>query len=636
LAISHTTSVSTKVALAEKRGHFCIAWQSSLADASRISLGDIGGNIGHEPVMALELAHEGLKDALVILGVAGIVIPAFARFRITPIIGFLLVGILVGPMALGALAGNYPWLKWVTISDTENIRMIGEYGVILLLFSIGLDLSVRRLWRMRRQVFGLGAAELLGCGVVIGLALMLAGYSASAALGLGLALALSSTALVLPLAGTKSAVGRGALSMLLFEDLAIIPIIFLLGALAPQAPGRALDNLLTVLWQGALVVLALLLAGRVTLTPLFGQAARTKNPELFISASLLVVILSSLATAAVGLSPIVGALIAGVMIAETDYQGEVETVIAPFKGLALGVFLVSIGMQVDPAFIASNWAALCLSITGVLTVKAMVTGGLLKFAGARSGVAAETGLLMASPSEMTLIVLSTSVVAQIIDTETAKFWQVVTVIGLLITPLLARIGHDVARRIEVRSSGKELDEDITSTEPRTIIIGFGRVGRLVADMLETHSQAYIAVESNIDTVVSARRDGYPVIFGDVARPVTLNRLGLNEAKALVLTMDEPALMARIVKRVRLERPALTIIARARDADHAAELYLAGASDAVPETLESSLQLSEAVLVDLGMAMGPVIASIHEKRDEFRRTIKKAGQLDQLPALKLHG
>jgi monovalent cation:H+ antiporter-2, CPA2 family len=584
--------------------------------------------------MALDLAHDGLSDALVILGAAGIVIPAFARFRITPIIGFLLVGVLVGPMALGGYAKDYPWLSWITISDTENIRLIGEYGVILLLFSIGLELSFQRLWRMRRQVFGLGAAELLGCGLVIAVALSLAGYGTLASIGLGLALALSSTALVLPLVGTKSAVGRGAFSMLLFEDLAIVPIIFLLGALAPQATSGSLDGLITLLWQGSLVIVIMLAVGRFILPMLFGQAARTKSPELFISASLLVVILSSLATAAIGLSPIVGALIAGILIAETDYRGEVETVTAPFKGLALGVFLISIGMQIDLNFIAVNWAELVAAITGVLIVKALVTGGLLKFAGARTGVAAETGLLMASPSEMTLIVLSAALAAQIIDFETAKFWQVTTVIGLLITPLLARIGHDIARRLEIRSSGKNLEEVVPSTEPRSVIVGFGRVGRLVADMLVTHGQSYIAVESNIDAVVAARREGYQVIFGDVSRAHTMNRLGLHEARALVLTMDAPALMARVVKRVRADQPGLTIVARARDIDHAAELYLAGASDAVPETLESSLQLSEAVLVDLGVAMGPVIASIHEKRDEFRRTIKEAGALEMEPRLKL--
>jgi monovalent cation:H+ antiporter-2, CPA2 family len=583
--------------------------------------------------MAAELNTDGLQSALVILGAAGIVIPAFARFRITPIIGFLLVGVLVGPMGLGALADRYPWLGWITISDTEGIARIGEFGIILLLFGIGLELSLRRLWRMRKQVLGLGAGELIGGGAMIALGLMLAGYGTLAAVGLGIALALSSTALVLPLAGTQSTVGKGALAMLLFEDLAIVPIIFLLGALAPQAASGTWDGLFTVLWQGLLVVIAMLVIGRFALPIVFGQAARTKSPELFLSTSLLVVIVASLATAAVGLSPIVGALIAGLLIAETDYRGEVETVTAPFKGLALGVFLISIGMQIDLNYIAANWAALLAAITGVLLVKVIVTAALLKFAGARSGVAAETSLLMASPSETTLIVLGAALAAQVIDMETAKFWQVATAFGLLITPILARVGHDIARRIEIRSSGRELDEDIASAEPRTVIIGFGRVGQLVADMLAVHGQAYVAVESNIDTVVAMRRDGYPVIFGDVSRGATLQKLRLSEAKALVLTMNAPILAARIARQVRAEFPELKIVARARDVDHAAELYLAGVTDAVPETLESSLQLSEAVLVDLGVAMGPVIASVHEKRDEYRRAIMAAGELDKAPRLK---
>ncbi len=582
--------------------------------------------------MALELAHDGLKDALVILGAAGIVIPAFIRLRFTPIIGFLLVGVLVGPMGLGALAPQYRWLDWFTISDTDNIRIIGEYGIILLLFSIGMELSFKRLWRMRRQVFGVGSAELFGCGLCITLGLIMAGYSTLAAAGLGIALALSSTALVLPLTGAQTTVGRGALAMLLFEDIALVPIIFILGALAPKASEGGIDGIVTVLWQGTLVIIAMLAIGRYILPLLFGQAARTKSPELFLSATLLVVILASLATGAVGLSPIVGALIAGLLIAETDYHGEVETVTAPFKGLALGVFLITIGMQIDLYFIHVHWLSLLTAIMGVIVVKVIVTGALLKLSGARSGVAAETGLLMASPSETTLIVLGAALSAQIIDSETAKFWTVATAFGLLITPILARIGKDIARRIEIRSSGKELDEDIASDEARTVIVGFGRVGQMVADMLARHNQSYIAVESNIETVLEMRRAGYAVIFGDISRLQTLHRMKLGEAKALVFTMNAPVLAARLTRLVRTEYPDLTIIARARDADHAVQLYLAGASDAVPETLESSLQLAEAVLVDVGIAVGPVIASIHEKRDELRRSIKEAGALGDAPRL----
>jgi monovalent cation:H+ antiporter-2, CPA2 family len=584
--------------------------------------------------MAGELQTEGISDIVVILGAAGIVIPAFARFRITPIIGFILVGMLVGPMGLGALVGQYPWLEWFTITNPEAIRPIGEYGIILLLFSIGLELSFRRLWKMRRLVFGVGAAQLFGAGAIIAAGLLLFGYGTTAAMGIGIALALSSTALVLPIAGTQSAVGKSALAMLLFEDLAIVPIIFVLGALAPHAGDNKWDEIITVLWQGGLVVAGMLILGRFLLPRLFGQAARTKSPELFVSVSLLVVIVASLVTGAVGLSPIVGAIIAGILIAETDYHSEVEVMTAPFKGLALGVFLISIGMQIDLGFVAENWTALVGAVAAVVLIKAVVTAGLLKLNGARTGTATETGVLMGSPSETTLIVLGAAGAAQIIDSATINFWQVATAIGLTITPILARVGRDMARRIELRESDDEAVEQDLTTEPRTVVIGFGRVGKLIADMLTTHGQRYIAVESNVDAVTAGRRAGYKVIFGDISRPETLDKLSLGHAKALILTMDQPVLAEHVVKRVRAWLPDITIVARARDPDHAARLYQAGASDAVPETLESSLQLSEAVLVDLGVAMGPVIASIHEKRDEYRRQIKEAGGLDANPKLKL--
>ena len=355
--------------------------------------------------MAGELHGESISDLLVILGAAGIVIPAFARFRITPIIGFILVGILVGPMGLGTLVERYPLLEWVTITNIEAIGPIGEYGIILLLFTIGLELSFRRLWKMRRLVFGVGASQLFGAGIIIAAGLLLFGYNLTAAIGIGIALALSSTALVLPILGTHSAVGKSALAMLLFEDLAIVPIIFVLGALAPQAGSGSWEGMVTVLWQGTLVIVGMLVLGRFFLPRLFGQAARTKSPELFVSVSLLVVIVASLATGAVGLSPIVGAMIAGLLIAETDYQTEVAVMTAPFKGLALGVFLISIGMQVDLRFVAANWVALVGAVASVVLIKAAVTAGLLKLNGARTGTATETGVLMGSPSETTLIVL---------------------------------------------------------------------------------------------------------------------------------------------------------------------------------------------------------------------------------------
>ena len=570
-----------------------------------------------------EFASPAVSDALVILGAAGLVIPVFTRFRVTPIIGFILIGILVGPYGLGRLVFEHPMLNHITISDPEALEPFAEFGIILLLFTIGLELSFNRLWQMRKLVFGLGAMELLVIGTSLAIALSMMGQYWTGALALGFALAFSSTAIVLPIAGTHSPVGRAALSMLLFEDIMIVPIIFVLGAMAPNAAGEGWEGMLTTLWQGGLVIAAMMILGRFALPRLFGQAARTKSPELFLAASLLVVIGASLATAAVGLSPIVGALIAGLLIAETEYHSEVEAIMEPFKGLALGIFLITVGMSIDLQTIWENLALIATAVLLILPFKALVTGMLLRFMGARRSTAAETGILMASPSETTLIILAAASSALLIQPGTAQFWQIVTAIGLTVTPLLARLGREPV---------PELPED-TADEPRVIIVGAGRVGRLVAQMLITHDKPYVALDADPDLIESAKRDGFRATFGDAARGDSMDRLGIENALAVVLTMDEPVLVQRLVSKLRKEHPELLIVCRARDVQHAAQLYRAGASHAVPETLESSLQLSEAVLVDIGVAMGPVIASIHEKRDEFRGQIEQEGALAYKPKLR---
>ncbi|BDW82935.1 potassium transporter TrkA [Erythrobacter sp. Dej080120_24] len=571
-----------------------------------------------------------MSDALVILGSAGIVIPVFARFRITPIIGFILIGILVGPFGLGSMVDQVPWLRHITISEPDHLTPFADFGIILLLFAIGLELSFNRLWQLRKLVFGLGSLELLIIGSIsAGFFGYYNGMDSTAALALGFALAFSSTAIVLPISGTRSPVGRAALSMLLFEDIMIVPIIFILGALAPNAQADGVGGLTDTLIQGGIVILLLLIVGRFALPRLFSQAARTKSPELFLAASLLVVIGASLATAATGLSPIVGALIAGLLIAETEYHGEVETIMEPFKGLALGVFLITIGMSIDLRAIWADIGNIMGAVVGVLVFKAIVTGTLLRLMGARRSTATETGVLMASPSETTLIVLAAATSALVIDAETAQFWQIVTAIGLTVTPLLAKLGRVIARRVEAAPELPEEDND----EARTIIIGGGRVGRLIADMMVAHDQPYVMLDSDPDLIDRAKRDGYRATFGDAARGDALTRLGIEKAPALVLTMDEPVLAQRLVGKLRAEHPDLLIVARARDTDHAAALYRAGASHAVPENLESSLQLSEAVLVDIGVAMGPVIASIHAKRDEYREKLEVEGGLSEKPKLR---
>jgi CPA2 family monovalent cation:H+ antiporter-2 len=352
---------------------------------------------------------------------------------------------------------------------------------------------------------------------------------------------------------------------------------------------------------------------------------------LFLAACLLVVIISSLVTSAVGFSPVLGALIAGIVIAETEYREEVEVITAPFRGLGLGIFLITVGMSVDFRAVLGDWQALLAALCAVLIAKSLMTGVLLRVGGAQPAVAAETGVLMSSPSETTLIVIGSAATAQLISKDTAAFWQIVTALGLTVTPLLGRLGRLAGARVAGHELAGQMEGSLETAElGQVVILGFGRVGRMVADMLDAHAKDYLAIDSDVDAVGAARKEGYDVLFGDVGRPELLEGLRERQPSALILTMDNPVLVNRLARQLRRAFPDLPIVARARDPAHAAELYKAGVSDAVPETLEASLQLSEAALVDLGVAMGPVIASIHEKRDELRAQIKAEAELEEAP------
>jgi len=575
----------------------------------------------------------GFEDGMVILGAAGIIIPLFARFRITPVIGFILVGVAVGPFGLARLASDQPWLRYLTIDDPASLAPFAEFGIILLLFGIGLELSFKRLGAMRHEIFRLGPMELFGAAALIALGLVALGNSPPTALALGLALALSSTALVLRISDHRTPVGRAALGTLLFEDIAIVPIIFLLGAMGSGGGPSDWESFFATLAAGLAVMVGLFLAGKFLLPPLFAQAARTKSPEVFLAASLIVVIAAALATAAVGLSPIVGALVAGLMIAETDYRTEVEAIVEPFRGLALGIFLITVGMSIDLAVLWDRLSEILVALALVLVIKAAMTSTMFKLGGLRTGTATEAGILLASPSETTLIVLASAVSVGLINAAAAGFWQMVTAVGLTITPLLALFGRWVARRVESGDPVPAAPAEESEGDARVLVIGGGRVGTLIADMLSAHGKPYQIIESDPDIVRALRRRGYRAAFADAGRADALERFGVGAAAAAVLTMDQPVLARRLVGQLRRLHPELLIVARARDVGHAAELYRAGASHAVPETLESSLQLSEAVLVDIGVAMGPVIASIHEKRDEFRAEIEREGALDYRPKLR---
>jgi CPA2 family monovalent cation:H+ antiporter-2 len=569
---------------------------------------------------------ESYKEVILFLVTAGVVVPLFLRLNISPVLGFLGAGALLGPFGLGRLVGAAPWLSWVTIANREEMAHLAEFGVVFLLFMIGIELSFERLWTLRRLVFGLGSLQVVLCALALGgIAVALGAEPAAAAL-VGCALALSSTAIVIPvLAGEKrlnAPSGRASFSVLLFQDLAVAPILFAIGVLGSRTSGSLGLAFLLALLQAALAIAAIVGIGRLALRPLFHLVAATRSTELFMAACLLVVLATGLTAAASGLSMALGAFIAGLLLAETEYRRAIEAMIDPFKGLLLGVFFVSVGMGLDLMQLVRSPGAILAGALGLVAAKALIIAGLAFAFRLSRPVALETALLLGPGGEFAFVILGGAVAAGLVPEGLGQAGLVVTTVSMIAIPALARIGRGFGRRLETRRDEAEAEPLPAAESGRVIVAGFGRVGQLVGEMLARHDVPYIAVDLDPAQARRQRAAGKPVYFGDSANPEFLRRLGIESARALVVTLDSPRGTEAVVAAARAERPDLTIVARARDSRHASALYGLGVDDAVPENFEASLQLSEAVLVDIGVPLGLVIASVHERRDEFRKTLKR--------------
>ncbi len=572
------------------------------------------------------------KEVILFLLTAGIIVPLFHRLRISPVLGFIAAGVLLGPFALGRLAQHWPAFGWVSISNVEQIAKVGELGVAFLLFMIGLELSFERLMRLRKLVFGLGAAQVAVTTIVIGEIAYLAGLSVTAAIAVGAALALSSTAIVMPVLAERkrlnSSAGRAAFAVLLFQDLMVAPFLFMITVLGGNGAGNGVLSLFVSTLLPALVGLALLVGfGRLLIRPLFHHVAAARSTELFVAACLLVVIGAGLAAASAGMSMALGAFIAGLLLAETEFRREVEVTIEPFKGLLLGLFFVSVGAGLDFARVLAE-PILTIGIALALIIgKFLITYLLSLLFGVREIAAREAALVNAPGGEFAFVMLGAATLSGLLERPLASQLALAVTLSMIAIPLLAAAGARMARAATAPVHPGTLIENApeTETQGHVIIVGHGRVGALVGDMLARHKIAFVAIDGDARLVARARNDGLNIFWGDASRPDFLRKCGIMGAKAVVVTMDAPAAVEKVVEAARAQRQDLTIVARARDAGHAAHLYEIGATDAVPETIEASLQLAEVLLVDIGVPTGFVIASVHEKRDEFRALLQKEGE-----------
>lgn len=558
--------------------------------------------------------HHFLETAVVFLLATVIAVPLTKRFRLGAVLGYLLAGVAIGPSALGL------------VSDTEGVATISDFGVVLMLFVIGLELSPSRLWVMRRAVFGTGSLQVVACATALGaIGYFLFGLTWKAALIVGGSLALSSTAFGLQiLAERKEAgtvYGRQAFAILLFQDLAAIPLIaavpLLGGAVARDTHAPELMSVLRVVGT----IFAVIIGGRVLLRHVFRFVARAKSTEVFTATALLVVMGTAWLMEVAGISTTLGAFLAGLLLADSEYRHELESNIEPFKGLLLGLFFVSVGMSVDLALLVAKPLLVIGMVLLLLAVKAALIVPLGRLVGSLTGAdSVRLAAVLASGGEFAFVILNLAQQKRLIDDSQRGLMVMAISLSMALTPLLvlaaSRLVHE-----KVRKPDREFDHIETDT-PRVIIAGFGRMGQIVARVLRAQGIQFVALESSVEQVETSRRfGGTSLFFGDPARPEMLRAAQADKAEVFVIATDDPEANIRTARLIRRQYPHLKIVARARNRQHAFRLMDIGVEDPVRETFYSSLEMTRHVLESLDMPADVVESRIKRFRKLDHQTLR---------------
>ena len=551
---------------------------------------------------------EILHDVLVFLVAAVVVVPAFQRLRTSPVLGYLAAGILVGPHGLAI------------VRDSESAHTLAEFGVVFLLFMIGLELSVERLRLLGRYVFGLGALQVTITGCLIGGIAWTLGATGEAAIIIGGGLALSSTAFVLQLLierGERATpFGNISFAVLLFQDLAIVPLLMLVTLLG-EGEGSFIKQLGLAVVEATVALVLVVGVARLIVRPVYRIIAETRSSELFVATSLLVVLGTGWLVSLVGISMALGAFLAGLMLSDSEYRHQVEADIRPFRGILLGLFFMTVGMSIDINLIHSELAQITLLVVGLMVGKSIVTAALCRGFGLPVGDSVRVGLLLSQGGEFGFIVFLTASALGLLATETTQILLASVTLTMVATPVMAYLGGQfssfLARREKVSAAGvEEIGEDL---HDHVLIASFGRVGQTVAKILSAGGISYVAFDLDATRVAACRAKGMPVFFGDASQIEILNSAGASRAKGAVVTIDEPATADRIVAALHEFFPDLPIFVRARDLLHGRRLETEGATQAVSETLEASLQLGAIAMTAMGASADEVIGIIQELRKD---------------------
>ncbi len=562
-----------------------------------------------------------LLEVVLLLAAAVILVPLSKRVGFGAVLGYLGAGILIGPWVLGLVV------------DVQRIMGIAELGVVFLLFVIGLELQPSRLWALRQPIFGYGSAQVLitgALGAAIGVA---AGLEPATAVIVGLGLSLSSTAFALQLLAERKELntrhGRMSFAILLFQDLAAIPMIAIIPLLAiipatDSIPAKFVDP--WAIAKAIAVIAVIVVGGRLLLRPLFRRIARTGIPEIFTAGALLVVIGNALMMEAVGLSMALGAFLAGVLLADSEYRHELEGDIAPFRGLLLGLFFISVGMSLDLGLVASRPLLVFGLIAGLLALKGIVLWALSLFSGQGKRCALNLALYLSQGGEFAFVLFSLAAGAHVMEKSLGDLMIVVVSLSMAATPLLLA-GANLLGLRGGAGTPRPYDE-IRGEENRVIIAGFGRFGQVVARVLRMHRIAFTALEASFEQVDFVRRFGSKIYFGDASRLELLNAANAAQAEVFVLAIDNVEASIKTAQLVKRHFPHLKIYARARNRHHAYRLLDVGVERIVRETFLSSLDLAESVLWGLGVNREVAARAVQRFREYDEALLRRQYQFHQ--------
>jgi monovalent cation:proton antiporter-2 (CPA2) family protein len=553
-----------------------------------------------------------LAQTAVLLSAAVLAVALFRLLNLSSILGYVAAGLVIGPWGLGLF------------HDLTNISKIAEFGVVLLLFIIGLELQPTRLWVMRRIVFGLGTAQVLLCTVLLAAAGCLLGLQPVTAAIIGFGLSLSSTPLVLQVLAERGQLktqhGRSAFGILLFQDLAVLPVLAILPLISHKAHSTQTVNgaLWPILLKLVAVMAVVIIGGRLLLRPALRIVARIRVTEVFTAAALLTVIATALLANLAGLSMSLGAFLAGVLLADSEFRHELEADIEPFKGLLLGLFFIVVGMSANLGLLISQPLRLLGVTTGFILIKLLAVTLLGRLTHHKGSSAWRLGFTLPAGGEFAFVLFTLATRQHILDDETADLLILAVTLSMMLGPLLL-MAHDIVERRWLAEPVRPFDE-IDEPETRVIVAGFGRFGQIVARILRMRKIPFTALDSNQTNVDFLRRFGNEVYYGDASRPDLLRAAGIESAKVLVLAIDDVDASIRTAQLVRTQFPKVKVFARARNRQHAFALMDAGVTNIMRETLLSSLELASSVLQELGDTQASARDAVRKFRQHDEATL----------------